>query len=57
MDGDFSLDVLVGHAINVLKLTLAFSPIIAIGLMLACGREDEEVEKEKQERAKTLRKS
>mmetsp|Transcript_39044 Transcript_39044/g.117347 ORF Transcript_39044/g.117347 Transcript_39044/m.117347 type:complete len:105 (-) Transcript_39044:1023-1337(-) len=35
-----------------LKVGLACSPIIAIGLMLACAREDEETESAKKEAAK-----
>lgn len=46
--GDFIAD----YAVPFLKVTLACSPIIVIGLMLAFAREDEEEEKAKLEHQK-----
>lgn len=52
---DFSWDEVVDYALVALKVTVACSPLIAIGLMLALAREDDETEKEKLEHAKNSR--
>lgn len=52
---DLSWEQIVDYAWITLKVTIACSPIIAIGLLLATAREDEEEEKAKLEQAKNSR--
>ena len=51
----FEFEDVTEFAYNFLKIGLACSPIIAVGLVLAFAREDEEEEKAKQEQAKNVR--
>ena len=46
------LDVMMDYGWVTFKVALACSPIIAIGLMLACAHEDEDEEAAKREEAK-----
>ena len=47
----FALDDLMDYALMSMKVALACSPIIAIGLMLAFAHEDEETEEAKRKAA------
>jgi hypothetical protein len=49
------LDTAIEYAWVVFKVTFAVSPIIVIGIMLACAREDEEEEKAKKELSEKLK--
>ena len=46
------LDVMMSYGWVAAKLALACSPILAIGLMLACAHEDEDEEEAKRLQAK-----
>ncbi len=49
------LDTAMEYAWVIFKVTFAVSPIIVIGVMLACAREDEEEEKAKKELSEKLK--
>ena len=48
------LDVMLDYGYVTLKVALACSPILAIGLMLACAHENDDDEEAKRDQAKKM---
>lgn len=51
-DGDFDFNIITDYVGDFLKVTLACSPLLAIGAILFMAREDDETEKAKLEASK-----